>query len=460
MAFLSLEETKPEILVSFLYPDSKYKNIVFVSTIKDGIRKDISKPLLNELITFYSDLKINNNLDYYITSNSFKTGKTSARDNLSSIFNITVDCDFHDLQYDELNLIFAKAELEDLIYSKLPQKIRPNVILDTGCGLHLKWNFEEVPYEPFSETYDLILFELIKIIKELIVNCGNELINKYIKIDKITPEKLVRLPGTYNTRNKSKVEGYLINENRYTIIDLFNILQLKRPKNQVAGKKPQAKIIDDNYKILNIKRQRFLTWLINNQNCVGRRNNIIFLCANSCYFLYGDTDESRKIVFWFNKQFKKPLPEKEINKMFTMINSVGGYRFKNQNWFDFINLTNDEIRAFNNIKVLPQNYKRDKEKIERRNNDMKNREKRINIANDLRKQGCSVLDIANILNVSKSTVEDYLKTAETTYEDIKQIRFNKIKEMQKEGKTMPDIAAALGISKETCYRLLRQYKEV
>ena len=144
-----------------------------------------------------------------------------------------------------------------------------------------------------------------------------------------------------------------------------------------------------------------------------------------------------------NREFKIPLERTE--NIFTYIDQKGFLNFKNETFCMFLELNEFERHEY--MKQKTSNYTRDK-------NRRLAKEERNRRILELHKAGKTNLEIAEILNISRTTVSTVIKA------NIKQLTSDekkvKIIEYREKGLKVDEICKILGISKQTYYNILKR----
>ena len=141
-----------------------------------------------------------------------------------------------------------------------------------------------------------------------------------------------------------------------------------------------------------------------------------------------------------NKEFKIPLERTE--NIFTYIDQKGFLNFKNDTFCMFLELNEFERHEY--MKQKTSNYTRDK-------NRRLAKEERNRRILQLKKEGKTNIEIAQILNISRNTVSNFLNKNTPKID-----RKAKILEYREKSLKVDEICKILEISKSTYHRILKK----
>lgn len=438
------------------FPNSSFKsNVILCTRNKKGEWKEaIAKIPSNNAVEYLEELKINKNLDYYITSNTIKNKKRAKRENENqfSFRNIVIDIDIHK----NLNEWETEQELNALYVELLLNKAlpKPNIINYTGRGLQVWYCLEEININ-FKMQWLAVVSELIARIEKMIIR-NPDLYN--CEVDKKASKNVIgvfRLFNTYNTKTNTQGQAELIHSNRFKLQELYAFLGIE-PKKKKQEKTLQE--IETDFLPLYKKRKKFIEWLAEQRknNIKGCRDLLIFQYANACYgFL--NKEQAREETENFNNTFLEPLPSTEVQKIFNYLNTHGVLdRITVNGFFEFLNCSQAEAKHYNAMRTVKTNYTRDNERKFRNMNKDELKKEIIK----LRKNGVMIKEIVAKTGTPERTVKRILTDNNISSKDLKEARNEKIFELKNKGLTVAEITKLTGISRETYYRILRQCKEV
>ena len=371
--------------------------------------------------------------DVFITPNTmYKRQRRVA--NIRQFRALFQDLDIHKLGY-------SKEETVCMIYilayeNKIPM---PSMIVDSGRGIHLYWKIKNAPFgalKTWQELQDYLYYQL-----------------KHLKADRQATDgaRILRLPNTINSKDKSICEVVVINDNlEYSMYDLreqyLNYNYTKQLEFQ------ETKTIKTNKRVINNKffnsyslhmtRVEDIETLckLRNYNLTNYRNMVIHCYAYWKGIYIRDISELECEVIELNNSFTEPLKDTEIKSVIRCIPKAiekfiayeqglrsgetkraskgmkdnGGYWYKNETLIERLNITTEEQRHMKTIIGLDEKYRRNNERRrdERRNeNGLTKREQdkqdRIQEIKYLKEEGLSQSKVAKELNIGIATVKRY-----------------------------------------------------
>ena len=306
---------------------------------------------------FIEKMHVSKKVDYYITANTVN-GVSRTLDGLFSLDNIVIDIDCHDEGISDWT-----PYLSSFIWRFKRDRVvpLPNSIVKTGRGLQFWWHINPVyvkckPY--FEEVRDFLILRISEFLTEY------EELSQF-KVDATSSHNMVgyyRLPCTFNTVSNTKVEFELLREEPYILQDMTKWVKLEksqRPKKEPVQPKPEGtgnfsgKYLDTDirllrdYHTLGFFRMRQLIQLrILRNNDVGgeTRNNFCFIAYNAMLPRLGHERAFEKLMD-FNKGFKQPMSEKELEGVICSAKEKGGYRYSNEKLIEFLDITLEEQEA-------------------------------------------------------------------------------------------------------------------
>lgn len=427
---------------------------------------------------FLKDMHISGKLDYYIMANMV-SGVERKVDGLFSLHNIVIDIDCH---VEDVNLYWTREVLERLLFhlehdrgDRVPS---PTSIVWTGRGAQLWWAIKPVHMKcrPFyDEVKDFYIGEL----KDLIAEYGEHDEDfQDFQVDATSSKNVVgyfRLPGSVNTTVDAEVELKFCKEDGpYILQDLVSQMKeckkedasYKRRLNKDAANAPpepqdfSGQYLDSdiyilrNYHTFGFFRMRQLIQLrILRDNQVGEetRNNFCFIAYNAMLPALGHERAWDKLVA-FNKGFKTPMEEKELERVIVSAKEKNGYRYTNEKMVEFLSITPEEqmkiglyspIGPFEPMTRLSTHPSRQQSR--KLAKDDRNR-KILSMSAD----GQTGKAIAQQLGISEDTVTTTLRAAGVS---PKEKRDEKAIQLLKDGKSEQEIALELGCSARTVRRI-------
>lgn len=399
--------------------------------VKDAMYIPISE--LHKLET----IKTYKTYDYYITANTLKF-KKRRNANLYSFHNIVVDIDLHV----EMNTYERQEILEEFLFrverdTALPT---PNIQHFTGRGLQLWWCLEEI-YGAWIFLYKATINKIIQVLTEV----KNEY-SKFQDLEIDGASKNVtgyfRLFNTVNTKNWKETQTIIKKNERYALHDLIELVPDVEKINEPVTNIKNVGNTED-YIALNHKRSDFIKWLIqtrDRQAGAETRDKLLLLYYNACV-QFMSKEMAKTATLKLNRElFKEPLDR--TDNIFSYIDRKGYLRFKNDTWFSFLDLNEEEKKKYE--ETQNSNSTRDlkrKQKKEERNNKIL----------ELSRQGISNTKIAEELGISRKTVIKVLSTSKTTNENKLEKRRNELKKYIEQGLKTDEICNILNISRRTYY---------
>lgn len=377
-----------------------------------------------KLIGAYNLININkkdyiNKKDVYYTPNTFNSPKSRVRENLWQLHRFYIDID-HKPNTREIDKFEVVAEIEKLVEAKkIPQ---PTEYVHSGRGIHIYWDIANC-HIMLLDLWDKIESNLYNQLKEIENVIDNIKIDSKVK----DPTRLLRLPGTINSKSNSKCYSMLRREK-----NIYNIFDLKKAyiKPKKAYKKRESNISylpTKNLYTLNKSRiEDFKTIVeLRNYDVEGYRNSLIMYYSYHYRLIYDVTvNELIEEVKTFNNSFKKPYNARQLVSVCRSINktvkhfredNTKGYKFTNKYIIDSLNLTEEEQRKLKTIISTEEKYRR---KNTKRNAARRNEEGLTPKQAELQELKVKVLelkaskvknkDIANKLGISIKTLERYI----------------------------------------------------
>jgi DNA-binding CsgD family transcriptional regulator len=360
-----------------------------------------------ELDTVY---QMEGKTDYYITPNSFYRPQRSTS-NIRHFRSLYVDLDLD--KYDKAETAYSVWLLAE--EGKIP---KPSMLVDSGRGLHVYWRIEHAPMGAWM-TWQALQDHFYKQLRHLGADP-----------QATDSARLLRLPGTINSKNGALCQVLVINDNLYSMYDLREQYLDFKPKTDKPKKKRKGEVsyIRNRYSLHMARLEDLLTLCqLRNYNVTGHRNTILHLFA---YWL-GVTERNQEVlrneVIALNERFTRPLKENEVEAVLRCIPKVvtefleptatrNGYNYNNETLIELLEISKQEQQYMKTIIDQQEKYRR---------NNSRRREARRN--------------------------EDGLTSREQQALTLKQ----KVQVLKGEGLAQKEIADRLGVSQQHVSRLLR-----
>ena len=385
--------------------------------IVQAINKDMKR------IGAYSPVEIDieeykNKRDIYYTPNTFNSPIKRQRNYLWQLHRFYIDID-HKKGTRVIDNFEVVGAIEELVQAKkIPQ---PTEYINSGRGIHVYWDIANchIMLLDLWEKIENYLFNQIKVIENNIEN---------IELDKraTDPTRLLRLPGTINSKDNSKCYSMLKKEK-----NIYNIFDLKKAyiKQNKAYKKNKSKLAylpTKNLYTLNKSRLEDFKAIVSLRDgeVEGYRNTLIMLYSYHYRLINEITvEELIKDVKEFNKTFKKPYSIKELTAVCRSINRTvkhfqedesKGYKFTNKYIIESLDITELEQKKLLTIISTSEKYRRKNEKRTPRNEEgLTPKQAELKELNskvvELKEQGLSLRKIAEELNITLGKVQRVLK---------------------------------------------------
>ena len=356
--------------------------------------------------------------DIYYTPNTFNSPIKRQRNYLWQLHKFYIDID-HKKGTREIDVFEVVGAIEELVQAnKIPQ---PTEYVNSGRGIHIYWNIANC---------HIMLLDLWEKIENYLYNQLKEIEKgiKNIEIDKraTDPTRLLRLPGTINSKNNSECYSMLKRED-----NIYNIFDLKKAyiKPNKAYKKNKSNISYIPTKNLyTLNKSRIVDFKsivsLRNGDVEGYRNALIMLYSYH-YRLINDitVEELIKDVKEFNNTFKKPYNVKELTSVCRSINRTvkhfeedesKGYKFTNKYIIESLDISEHEQKKLLTIISTSEKYRRNNEKRTPRNAEgLTPKQAELKALKEkvlmLKENGLSNRAIAKELNCSEGKIRTILK---------------------------------------------------
>lgn len=300
---------------------------------------------------------------------------------------------------------------------------RPNLIVDSGRGLYLIWLINSVPSQALP---------LWKAVEEYLYN---DL--KVYGADRkaLDPTRILRIPGSINSKSKTKVK--VLEEYNY-VYDLREIQDNYLPELQPSPKKkgrPKKVVFIHRERSLYYARMKDLAKLceLRGYKLKGHRELILFLYRYYlCYFLE-DTEKALQDTLELNNMFIPPLRQNEATRATRSAEKVyldknKDYKYKNETLIELLEITEEEQRFMTTIisnkeyKRRNNEYNKNKYQEQLKSDGKLTKKEQINIQRQkikaLLEQGFKQKDISKQLNIPSRTIERRVKELRTLQEIV------------------------------------------
>ena len=370
----------------------------------------------------YSPIEIDkeeykNKKDIYYTPNTFNSQVKRQREYLWQLHRLYIDID-HKRGTGAIDQFEVVGAIEKLVEDKkIP---RPTEYVNSGRGIHVYWDIANC-HIMLLDLWERLENYLYNQLKELEKEIDN------IEIDKraTDPTRLLRLPGTINSKNNSECYSMMKKEVIYNIFELKKCY-IKPNKAYKKNKSNIAYLPTKNLYTLNKSRIEDFKAIVSlrNGDVEGYRNTLIMLYSYH-YRLINDitVDELIEVTKEFNRGFKKPY---NVNQLISVCRSVNrtvkhfkeddskGYKFSNKYIIESLDITEQEQKKLITIISTGEKYRRNNERRTPRNAEgltlkqVELKELSIKVL-ELKEQGLSNRAIAKELNCSEFKIRNMLK---------------------------------------------------
>ncbi len=375
------------------------------------------------------------NENSFATPNTFIAPKRQI-ESIGLLKALYADIDDHTHEFRFASVLYFFEE--DFFGSRVPW---PNAVVETGRGMHLYWLIEPLPPDKlplWQLTQDFLLDALSDI-------------TDYFPQEKVTVDKrvrdatrLLRLPGTLNTKTNTVVKLYQYDIERYSIeeilaeyfsdIDYTKILRTNQVRKEKSSKNNNKSKLNVS-KLFNAYTLHYSRLLdiaklqeLRDGYCrvdgelvtTGQRELMCFLYRYySCLFLH-DEEEALRQTLEFNKRFVEPLSENEVisatksaEKAFKEWQETGKrkYNYRNSTLIELLEITEEEQKHLKTIISKSEKYRRNNRRRwkERRGEDgmTKSEREKVETATkvlELKNKGMTQVQIARQLGINQSTV--------------------------------------------------------
>jgi hypothetical protein len=383
-------------------------------------------------LTYNIGKAISLDANIYITPNSFFMPIRKI-ENIRKLNALYIDIDYYNIEnlktYDHERIL---AILEnDYFGQDVPE---PSFVIYTGRGLAVYWLIESVPIKVLPLWNSIQKFFVDKL-KDMGADSKS-----------IDGARIMRLAGSVNDKTGQRSKLYMYDENLvYTLRDIQNdyLPELTPYIDNPAykGKGRKAKVVNFytlyslHYARLNdiLKLQEIRDgYCRNNDGGLTEEGQREFMCFLYRYWYCcycNDPVKALENILEFNQGFKKPLVNKEVEKITVQAEKAyekwlldspngiykrGGYNYKNETLINKLNITDAEMKVMTTIIGPNEKLRRklEKEKEARRNEDgLTKREQQkqdtIIAIQKLKEQGLSQRKASKQLGKGIATIKRY-----------------------------------------------------
>lgn len=393
--------------------------------------------------------KLLNQYDTYISVNNFYTPNRCTSSKTVKINAVLIDLDYYNIpRLQNLSAVEMIKTLRNEI-----DYLEPSFYVDSGRGLYLIWLL--------NETYSTVNSrKFYKNIEEMLINKFKD----YGADEKVKDlARVIRMPGTINSKTKKKVSiilprsiendiiAYSDNAVRFELSDIKEYFNDDKPsvksvKNNKRKQSKESKVISiNNFLTLNYSRAVDLETLVEiRKDLTGSREELLFLYRLNLLYANLDRHEALKKTLELNNKLNHPLSENEVktatrsaetnadifnrlkakydekNGCFnTYLSQNGCYLYKNSTIIKLFNISAEEQKY---MKTLIDSNE-------------KNRRKRLKYAEQIKSEG------------------------KTSKQDELLILRKKIKALLDQGFSAKDIIKQLNLPRRTVYNHIKYIKE-
>ena len=384
--------------------------------------------IYNSLHSQFRDIveEFENEVDTFVTVNTMYIPKRNVG-NIRQFRALYIDID--NVEGDQVGVSYQVLNLAEK--GEIPY---PSMIISSGRGLHVYWRIKNAPFgalQTWQELEDMLYHKLKRF--------GAD-------IKATDAARVLRLPGTINSKNDVKCSILMVDNNlEYSMYELRErFLNYKPIKQQleILQTKKQSNVVTNrlfNSYSLHISRAQDIITLcgLRNYNVTGYRNMIIHCYAYWKGIYIRDIDELAKEVYELNNSFSKPLVINEVDAVLRCIPKAiqkfinyeqgirngerkrvskgmrdkEGYWYKNQTLIERLNITIEEQKNLKTIIGTEEKYRRNnasrrekrrnEEGLTKREQKKKEKEKEIKL---LINKGYNMNQVAKALGINRSTI--------------------------------------------------------
>ena len=394
-------EDEIQSFLDIIYHDKKKGNNVVLYK-KDGEDAvSVSKVYLAE------DLMVNADTNVYASMSTF-SGKRRLSDEVFNRSVMVIDLDSHIPSYKIVKENTAKLLSEAFDEDKLP---KPTMIVDSGRGYHIYYVFEKSVSNAdnlakMNKRYNYTYDKLIEAFKNtLAIDNGSV----FCDVDTCVTDsaRVMRVPGTWNTKTGEKAKLIYLNKNNGKIqyVNKFVDLSKYNPFTLEDVKAKKAEIYSGNKgyygdvaeKMMLVNRYNNLCKVMKKRKNIPEHNReMICFIAYNTMLQVGDEAFARQKLEEINNISNYPLKSKELNGIEKGLRGKNTYNFTNKTICNTLNLDDEEIGFFNNA-----NKRKIKEALLKMENKLSNELRKYEIALFIKKnEDIRLYQIADMFDCS------------------------------------------------------------
>ena len=355
--------------------------------------------------------------DLYFTLNSFYKPQRK-EENLRYMNCLFVDLDFYKFNLSKTEVI---KEIDLLV--KKNEIPKPSMLIDSGRGMYIIWKIKQIP----SMAVKLWRFTAKYLCRKLAhLNADFQCTD---------PGRVLRVPGSINTKCNKQVEIMTCNSIEYDIHDIKKnyLPDLNEIKKSSEKKKKRYKKSNVSYLFnphtLNLARIKDIEKLCQIRKYeIKNRELTLFLYRNFCEKEYGKDVAIEKTVNLHNKFKNRMTTDKglitvtnSVSTKFVQNNLNSGYFYKTETIIEMLLITPEEQKQLSCLISRREKKNRDcdRKKQRRRNKNglLKSEQRKLELALNViklinKEPGIKQKDIALKLKVSKSAISKIIKEIE------------------------------------------------
>lgn len=349
-------------------------------------------------------------VDRFITPNSYYRPQRLSQ-NIRHFRSLFIDLDLDG--YGKAEAVYNVVLLAEK--GAIPE---PTMVVDSGRGIHLYWRVEHAPASAawtWQELQDYLYKQL-----------------RHLGADpKATDSaRLLRLPGTINSRNGALSRILAVSDKKYSMRELRDKYLSWEHKTTKAKKKQTSSgtvsYIFNPYTLHRARLDDLLTICkLRNFHVTGYRNSILHLYAYWQGITMRDDQELKDAVVALNNRFTEPLKPTEVRAIIRCIPKVvksflepsdgleTGYNYSNNRLIEMLEIDEREQRHLKTIIGKDEKYRRNNARRTPRNEagltprEQQAKETKTKIL-ELRERGLTVKQIADEIGLTIEGVKYHL----------------------------------------------------
>ena len=260
--------------------------------------------------------------NYYVTHNGF-TGCSRATDSTRQINALFFDLDCHGVSRGQSDSLIFEATSRIMTAAAEGTLPNPNLLVDSGRGLHLYYVLEQsIPYryQGGSRCINLKGINYFKRVQEMLGQLLGQLLKDLdgISVDRAVYDhaRVSRIPGTFNPKAGRFATLISAHDSYYNLPDLAQYARAaasRAPMDVHPTPNAQAHATVLNFQPMLMSRLSKVHQLQEHRNfdCRGSRELMGFVLYNTAVQIY-DRDQAKSQLHAFNARFKSPLSKREI----------------------------------------------------------------------------------------------------------------------------------------------------